>query len=464
MEIFPMLFVFSLFIFTILSTSTISIQDSITPSVSIKDGGSSILVSAGGSFELGFFSPGNSKSRYLGIWFKGISPQRVVWVCNKETPITDNSGALNLTGQGVLVLFSGTKRVWSSSNKTSTDIRNPVAQLLESGNFVVTDGSSHILWQSFDYPSDTLLPGMKIGWDFKTGLNRFLSSWKEAEDPAPGQFSFSIDRRGYPQLVLRNGSVAHYRLGSWNGLGFTGSPQLRSQNEFFKLDFVLNENEVYYKYELLTTSLQSRLVLNRSGDLQRFMWSGKTNSNRVVYSAPADWCDTYNVCGAFSLCSVSPQLCTCLQGFEPKSSTSTRCLRRTPLSCNNTKDGFHKFTQVKTVKLPDTSSSWFDLTMILEECAKICSKNCSCTAYANLDIREGGTGCLLWFAELIDIHKFDSGGQDLFVKVAATSESGTFFSIFVFFVFVFLRCACAYTKIKHLPLVSNFSHNILYKQ
>ncbi|PRQ31532.1 putative protein kinase RLK-Pelle-DLSV family [Rosa chinensis] len=426
MEIFPMLFVFSAIIFSLLSTYTTSIQDIITinPRVSIKDGGST-LVSAGGSFELGFFSPGNSKSRYVGIWYNNISPQKLVWVCNKETPLTDRSGALNLTSQGVLVLFNGKNSIiWSSSNETSSNISNPVAQLLESGNFVVKDGSeedSKVLWQSFDYPSDTLLPGMKIGWDLKTGLNRFLSSWKEPEDPAPGQFSFSLDRSGCPQLVVRNGSIAHYRLGSWNGLGFTGTPQLRSQNQLFKLDFVSNENEVYYKYELLSNSVESRLVLNRSGDLQSFMWSGTTNSNRVIFSAPADQCDAYNVCGAFSLCSVDyPRLCACLQGFGPNSSTSTRCLRRTPLSCNDYQDGFKKFTRVK---LPDTSSSWFDLTMTLEDCEKACLKNCTCTAYANLDVREGGSGCLLWFDELNDIHEFDTGGQDLFVKMA-TSELG----------------------------------------
>nr|XP_011461130.1 PREDICTED: G-type lectin S-receptor-like serine/threonine-protein kinase At4g27290 isoform X1 [Fragaria vesca subsp. vesca] len=418
MEIFPMLFVISAFLFSILSTSTTGIQDITTISlrVSIKDGGST-LVSAGGSFELGFFSPGSSKSRYVGIWYKDISPQKLVWVCNKETPLTDHSGALNLTSQGVLVLFTGKHSiVWSSSNKTSST-SNPVAQLLDSGNFVVKDGSnedSKILWQSFDYPSDTLLPGMKIGWDLKSGLNRFLSSWKGAEDPAPGQFSFSIDRSGYPQLVLMNGSIPHFRLGSWNGLGFTGSPQLRSQNQFFKLDFVSNENEVYYKYELLSTSVESRLVLNRSGDLQRFMWSGTTNINRVIYSAPVDHCDAYNFCGAFALCSIdSPHLCACLQGFAPNSLQKS-CHRKTPLSCNEYKDGFKKFTRVK---LPDTTLSWFDLTMTLGECEQTCLKNCSCTAYANSDAREGGTGCLLWFGELNDIHEFDTGGQDLFVKL-----------------------------------------------
>ncbi|KAJ9182790.1 hypothetical protein P3X46_006743 [Hevea brasiliensis] len=101
-------------------------------------------------------------------------------------------------------------------------------QLLDTGNLVVRyandSQSDNFLWQSFDSPCDTLLPGMRIGRNFSTSQDRFLTSWKSADDPAPGQFSLWIDPRGFPQLVLRNGTSMHYRIGSWNGLRFAGSP------------------------------------------------------------------------------------------------------------------------------------------------------------------------------------------------------------------------------------------------
>ncbi|KAG5020573.1 hypothetical protein JHK87_016428 [Glycine soja] len=54
------------------------------------------------------------------------------------------------------------------------------------------------------------------------------------------------------------------------------------------------------------------------------------------------------------------------------------------------------------MNVPDTSSSWFNKTMNIEECQKSCLKNCSCKAYASLDIRNGGSGCLLWFDDRSD--------------------------------------------------------------
>ena len=157
------LFVYSVFF----SLFRISItQDSVTPTQSIRDGGNTI-VSAGRSFQLGFFSPGNSNSRYLGIWFT-ISSETVVWVANRDHPLSDHLGVLKVTDNGT---------VWSSN--TSRTPENPVAQLLDTGNLVVKDRSDDdpekLMWQSFDYPCDTFLPEMKLGWNLVTGQERFIS-------------------------------------------------------------------------------------------------------------------------------------------------------------------------------------------------------------------------------------------------------------------------------------------------
>ena len=111
------------------------------PNQSIIDGES--LVSAGGNFELGFFSPGRSKSRYMGIRYV-VSKGTVVWVANRETPLENQFGVLKVTGIGILVLLDSTTNttVWSSNNTlriAGNKISSPTAKLLDSGNPVVKD-------------------------------------------------------------------------------------------------------------------------------------------------------------------------------------------------------------------------------------------------------------------------------------------------------------------------------------
>jgi hypothetical protein len=435
MEAFTYLFVCS-FIFSLFRTS-ISQDSNITPNQSIRDGGT--LVSADGSFQLGFFSPGNSKTRYVGIWYM-ISSEIVVWVANRNAPLNDQSGVLKVTDDGVLVLLNSTNSIVWSSN-TSRTAENPVAQLLDTGNLVVKDriddDPEKFLWQSFDYPCDTLLPEMKLGWNLVTGLDRFLSSWKSTEDPAQGEFSLRIDLRGLPQQVLMKRDSIKARVGSWNGLRFTGYPGLR-QNPVYNYEFVLTEKEVYYEYKLLNTSVFSRYVVNPSGVVQRFTWMDRTHTWEPFVTSQSNQCEIFAFCGPYASCDINNSpVCACLEGFLPKSPKDgdsvdwfDGCVRRIPLECND-RDGFLKRTGVK---LPDTSSSWYNKSMTLEECKGMCLKNCSCTAYASLDVRGRGSGCVLWFGNLVDIREFVEGGQDLYIRMAI-SELGTISLLFFLFGF-----------------------------
>ena len=129
--------------------SSFSALDTLTPHELISDGDK--LVSAGGTFELGFFSPGNSKNRYLGIWYVA-SPGTVVWVANREAPIGDGSGVLKISSKGVLDLVNITgSSVWSSN--ASATAEDAFAQLLDTGNLVVRDPNGgnpeSYLWQGF---------------------------------------------------------------------------------------------------------------------------------------------------------------------------------------------------------------------------------------------------------------------------------------------------------------------------
>ncbi|KAL2327911.1 hypothetical protein Fmac_021338 [Flemingia macrophylla] len=64
------------------------------------------------------------------------------------------------------------------------------------------------------------------------------------------------------------------------------------------------------------------------------------------------------------------------------------CVRNKPLSC---KDKLTEvFVKFEGLKVPDTTHTWLDDNMGLEECRVKCLNNYSCMAYSNSDIRGGG--------------------------------------------------------------------------
>ncbi|GAU20890.1 hypothetical protein TSUD_120820 [Trifolium subterraneum] len=408
-----------------------SIQNTLTSNQFIQY--NDTLVSAAGTFEAGFFNFGDPQRQYFGIWYKNISPRTIVWVANRNTPAQNSTAMMKLADQGSLVLLDGSKGIIWNSNSSRIGVK-PVVQLLDSGNLVLKDANSakNILWESFDYPDNTFLAGMQLKSNLVTGPYRYLTSWRSLEDPAPGEFSYKIDTHGYPQQVTSKGATILYRAGSWNGILFTGVSWLR-KNRISNFSFVFTDKELSYQYESLNNSIITRLVLDPYGTSQRFIWSDRTQVWESISSRPEDQCDVYALCGINSNCNINAfPICECLEGFMPKFQTkwkssnwSDGCVRKTHLNCLHG-DGFLKYTNMK---LPDTSSSWFDNSLSLEECKRTCLKNCSCTAYANLDVRDGGSGCLVWFDNIVDMRIHPDQGQDIYIRLAF-SELGYIKTLF----------------------------------
>ncbi|KAF3657994.1 G-type lectin S-receptor-like serine/threonine-protein kinase [Capsicum annuum] len=444
------------FLFTIFSLiqKANSQVNTITTSQHLKDG--QTITSSDGTFELGFFSPSkknSSTNRYVGIWYKKISAFTPVWVGNRQNPVKGMSGILKVVEPGYLVLINDVTNdtVWLTNSSTS--VKNPVAKLLDTGNLVVKDvnDDDEYLWQSFDYPSDTLLASMKLGrnlvtglerycplwpdrlgylrlfgpYGFGTGLERYLTSWKSDDDPAPGEYTYHCDPTGYPQDLMRKGPNVVYRAGPWNGLRWSGAPNMVN-NSVTSFGLVMNNQEIYYKYELVNKSVITTFALRPNGDAMRMIWVEKQEGWVNYHSADADHCDTYGLCGAYGTCTIfSDPVCRCLDKFVPmhtddwnRADWSSGCVRNHPLNCSE--DGFIKYSGVK---LPDTRYSWFNETMTLDECKVVCLRNCSCMGYTNLDISNGGSGCLLWIGELVDLRQLSESGQDIYIRMAASEIS-----------------------------------------
>ncbi|KAK1376657.1 Receptor-like serine/threonine-protein kinase [Heracleum sosnowskyi] len=201
-------------------------------------------------------------------------------------------------------------------------------------------------------------------------------------DPSSGNYTFRMHLEGYPQMKAADCSTIDFR--------------------------------------------PVRFVLNPDGTIRLLTWydQAKNWTFSQYISVLLDECDPYGLCGTYGSCDLTrPQsgrsACECLGGFVPKfpekwklSDWSGGCVRADQLTCESE----DRFEKTPNLKLPDTHNAWFNRSMNLADCETECRKNCSCTAYSNVDIRQGGTGCMLWLGDLIDMRNYLDNGLPLYVR------------------------------------------------
>ncbi|KAG8365445.1 hypothetical protein BUALT_Bualt18G0105600 [Buddleja alternifolia] len=394
--------------------------DTISVNQSIRD--NETLVSNGQKFKLGFFSPGNSSHRYVGIMFN-LPVMTVIWVANRENPINDSSGIMKISGDGNLVIFNGQNIVWSSN--ISTYVVNSSAQILDTGNLVLYNSNGGIIWESFLHPSDSFVEKMKIITDSTTKERNTLTSWRSSNDPGPGRFTRGIVPSQIPQYYIWKDGYPYWRSGPWNGHEFNGIPTTKLSYKR-GLHFVSDHPGSGYFIFTLLNSVLIYDQLNASGIILEKRWSDKIRDWEVTWASQKSECDVYGKCGNFGVCYAAGRpMCSCFPGFDPRSNEEWNegnwtlgCKRRRSLQCGRNIAGGENegFLKMSRVKLPD-NAKWFP--MFETECRSECLNNCSCIAYAYY----AGVGCMIWDEGLIDVQKFSSDGADLYIRLA-DSELG----------------------------------------
>ncbi|KAJ6796555.1 receptor-like serine/threonine-protein kinase SD1-8 [Iris pallida] len=389
-------------------------RDTITPTQPLADG--EVLVSAGGTFALGFFTPANTTNRYVGMWFNNVADRRIVWVANRASPVVNSTGLLSITTNGMMVITDQKlkKRAWSVGT-AATGLTAPAAQLLETGNFVLEqngdDSTRSYAWQSFDYPTDTLLAGMKLGLDWITGFSTNLTSWENDIDPSGGAYYVAVDPNTDTYLYTSSGVVV-WRSGPWDAINF------RSKGLNYK--YVNSSQESTFSFQ--EGDRPMLFVTSATGKAQLFGLSSDAGGQwELAWEEPSTQCNYFGQCGPNGICDASASpMCGCLEGYVPKSPSrwasenwTDGCVRKTGLDCRNGTDGF---VVVHQAKMPESAIP--TPTPSLAECRLACLRDCSCVAYAN----DGGRyGCAIWLNDsLWDVVRLDGFDQDLYVRVASS--------------------------------------------
>uniref|UniRef100_A0A7N2MC20 Protein kinase domain-containing protein n=1 Tax=Quercus lobata TaxID=97700 RepID=A0A7N2MC20_QUELO len=91
-------------------------------------------------------------------------------------------------------LSTGSDTIFSGESISGNQTIISKGGVFELGFF--TPDSSSIMWQSFDHPTDTWLPGAKFGYNKVTNDSQILTSWRSCENPTPGLFSAELEPKG----------------------------------------------------------------------------------------------------------------------------------------------------------------------------------------------------------------------------------------------------------------------------
>ncbi|CAI0546120.1 unnamed protein product [Linum tenue] len=312
---------------------------------------SATLLSRNGHFTLGFQRLVSNFS-YLGIWYDNDT-SALFWVANRASPIPDDTGALALDPSGALKLnYSGGDILNLYSPRSPSSSPAAAAVLEDTGNFSLSDSTSGAaLWQSFDSPTDSWLPGMKLGVvDRGSGRNRTLTSWLAESDPAPGAFTMEWDPAG-EQLVVRRRGVVFWTSGTVD----------------FNVSRVSNSDEDY-----LTLSASRNMFSapsQRNFSIWRLRYDGVVvdrSTSRVIVSA--DLCDGNN----------TENGCARWPGPE--------CRRRNGDRFVLQRGGF-----VNTVPRREDNNA----SLGISDCRDLCWRDCQCVG-TNIG-SSNGTGCTFWY-------------------------------------------------------------------
>ncbi|XP_019176163.1 PREDICTED: G-type lectin S-receptor-like serine/threonine-protein kinase SD2-2 [Ipomoea nil] len=374
--------------------------------------GNDQIWSAEKTFALGFFGVNGGRKWYLGIWYASVPTPTYVWVANRETPIKNLSlASLEITQNGKLaVIENGDSRtlVWGTSNQG----KGSEVKLLEQGNLVFLDGERKVVWQSFDSPTDTLLPGLNLT------AQRWLSSWKSSIDPSPGIFSLRLLPPEYSELALvYNDSYTYWSSGNWTGNAFSGVPEMTIHyiyKFYFAQPFTPMASFGYSEVSLEAGGQPplTRFRLDFTGQLWQYTWASQTQNWNSFWSQPDNQCRVYGLCGDLGFCNTrsfsSP--CRCLVGFRPGDNVSWNagdfsdgCRPENNYRCGENegfKDvGMLSYDGAKTVSFKGSRSM----------CKKECLGNCSCIGFHH---NERTNLCRNLYGSLLNLRNITSDMED----------------------------------------------------
>nr|GMC68631.1 G-type lectin S-receptor-like serine/threonine-protein kinase At1g67520 [Ipomoea batatas] len=305
---------------------------------------------------------------------------------------TDFPPDLLMSEDGQLIIYASNQEFISNIQQRPSYFTNTSATLLDNGNLVLRspEAGGRTLWQSFDYPTNTWVQGMKLGWfGLKTPRphHSFLTSWTSQQNPSPGPFTFGVDPNNtkQPQLVLMRRGIVYWQSGAWNGNNFSFFLNAKLNFSYFSDDneryFILNER---LDFNLTYT------LIHASGEVTVYQGDDAYLPESYFHCYNSEKPDMYEGC-------VIVKKSNCSVGDD--------------YSWFNSTTGF----------IDEWEQYLYNFKFGITDCNEMCANNCSCNAYASINA-EAGTGCKFSSSPH---YRYASDGEALYIRDNAKPANRT---------------------------------------
>ncbi|XP_015865987.3 putative receptor protein kinase ZmPK1 [Ziziphus jujuba] len=277
-----------------------------------------VLVSPNGVFSAGF-SPVGDNAFCFSIRFMKSSVPTIVWMANRNQPVNGKASKLSLLRNGNLILLdAGRIPLWS------TETTSPIfvyLQLHDSGNLVLHNIKNESLWESFDSPTDTLLPGQKITKDAS------LLSSKSQTNYSSGYYTLYFDNDNVIRLLFQgpDPEISSVYWPEPNVRPFEAGRTTYNNSKtamFNSTGYFQSSDDLVFSASDCGMVLHRRLTVDPDGNLRFYSFDEKNMEWVVTWQAFPQPCRIHGICGPNSLCKYDHALgrrCSCLPGFKMKS-------------------------------------------------------------------------------------------------------------------------------------------------
>ncbi|CAN1263446.1 G-type lectin S-receptor-like serine/threonine-protein kinase LECRK3 [Linum perenne] len=210
MMAFPSVFCFSVSFLLLLSFSVVNSQSrrnvSLGSTLTADSNSNDYWISPSGDFAFGFQRVNNSTNGFLvAILFDKMPERTIVWSANRNR-LAPSGSTVQLTSGGRLVVADPSGRqLWTPIEASAS-----YAAMLDTGNFVLAARDSSTLWESFDHPTDTLLPTQILNRG-----SQLIAKYSRTNHSL-GRFKFILQNDGYLGQFTTTYPQMGSNFGYWN--------------------------------------------------------------------------------------------------------------------------------------------------------------------------------------------------------------------------------------------------------